>query len=80
MIHEGLHDDCELGAPHEHPGGFGGYGGPYTVFVVLENDLGERRWWVLDHHDLIEDAWEHATEVGAQEYARTGIEPVLLDE
>lgn len=51
----------------------------YTVYVVLENDIGEQRWWVLDHHHDRDEAWDHATKVVAQEYARTGIEPSLLD-
>jgi len=53
---------------------------PYTVWIVLENNLGEMRWWSVDHFDALNDAWEHVTEMAAQEFARTGIEPQLLDE
>ena len=52
---------------------------PYTVYVVIENDIGERRWWVLDHHHDLNEAWDHAIDVTTQEYHRTGIEPALLD-
>lgn len=52
---------------------------PFTVYVVIEDTDGAQRWQVLDHHNHLGDAWEHFLEVGAQDYARTGVEPSILD-
>ena len=52
----------------------------YAVWIVVENeDTGEMRWWSIDHHHTAAEAIEHAEDMGAQEYARTGLEPQALD-
>ena len=54
----------------------------YTVWIKVENDDEvpiDEAWWSVDHFASREEAIEHANEIAAQEYARTGVEPQRLD-
>lgn len=56
-----------------------------TVYVVVEDDEADSmtgrvlRWIVLDHHETVADADEHADAVAHAEHERTGVEPAELD-
>lgn len=57
----------------------------YTVWIKVENDGGQpgdndEAWWSVDHFPTRKEAMEHADEIAAQEYARTGIEPQQLED
>ncbi len=53
----------------------------YSVqVVVIGDDEGEVRTWVLDNHDSLRDALEDADRVAAAHFEQTGIEPTLLDD
>jgi len=46
---------------------------------VIDDDGAELLIRVFDNHDTADEAIDHANEVCAQEYARTGIDPMSLD-
>ncbi len=51
----------------------------YSVqVVVIGDEEGEVRTWVLDNHDSLEDALADAAEVAAEHQRRTGVEPMPL--
>ncbi len=53
----------------------------YSVqVVVIGDDEGEVRTWLLDNHDALHDALDDADQVAAAHFERTGIEPTLLDD
>lgn len=56
----------------------------YTVWIMVEDDDGiggeGRTYWAVDHFSSKDEAIEHAEEMAAAEYDRTGVEPYRLEE
>jgi hypothetical protein len=55
----------------------------YTVWIKVESDEdadGWAKWWSVDHFASRREAIEHAEDMCAQHYSRTGVEPQAMDD